>query len=96
MVEVTSMRRGARGMQVAGQPASPKLAGLGFSPFGTAVGMDTPDAFLMAGMVAHQPFLQLQGRPALTRSVSLVLARLWPFVPSPHSSTHACCPRGRF
>jgi hypothetical protein len=59
MVEEIVIRRRTRGVQVGGRPASPKLAGLGFSPFGTAFGMDVPDAFLMSVMVAHQPFLQL-------------------------------------
>jgi hypothetical protein len=65
-------------MQVGGRPASPKLAGLGFSPLGTTFGVDVLDAFLMAVMVEHQSFLQLQGRPTLTKLVGLVLARLSP------------------
>jgi hypothetical protein len=59
MVKETASRMGSRDMQVGGLPASPRPAGLGLLRLGTAFGVDIPDDFLMAVMVAHQLFLQL-------------------------------------
>jgi hypothetical protein len=53
----TASRRGSHDMQFGGRPASPRPASLGLLPLGTAVGLDIPNDFLMAVMVANQPFL---------------------------------------
>jgi hypothetical protein len=71
MVKETASRRGSCDVQVGGRPASPRSVSLGLLPLSTTFGVNVPDDFLMAVMAAHQPFLQLEGRPALTKPIGL-------------------------